>query len=102
MQRPLAADIEVGGDSPKSVARKVFFATIMLTPSHWKCPGCGALITLPGGGETKGNPPACADETRLDQLAQAVCGCWVRTLSDGEFSRFVLAVMGEKRQRRSA
>lgn len=56
----------------------------------WKCPGCGALVGLP----TAGPPPV--DETgakRLDQLAQASCGCWVDVLSDRRMARLLEAIV---------
>jgi hypothetical protein len=33
------------------------------------------------------------DERRLDQLAQALCGCWVVSLSNGGISRLLGAIM---------
>jgi hypothetical protein len=56
----------------------------------WKCPGCGALVGLPG------NAPAPVDasaEKRLDQIAQASCGCWVDTLSDRRMARLLDAIV---------
>jgi hypothetical protein len=59
--------------------------------SHtWKCPGCGALVGVPAAS------PAPADtecEKRLDQLAQASCGCWVDVLSDRGMARLLEAIV---------
>ncbi len=57
----------------------------------WKCPGCGALVGLPAATP----PPADAQaEKRLDQLAQASCGCWVDTLSERGVARLLEAIVG--------
>jgi len=46
------------------------------------------------------------DKRRVDQLAQALCGCWVVSLSNGGVARLLGAIMGgdvrEERQRRAA
>lgn len=57
----------------------------------WRCPGCGVLVVLP-------TPcPAALDaaaERRLDQLAQASCGCWVASLSKQGMARLLEAIVG--------
>lgn len=63
--------------------------TIM--PKEWKCPGCGAFITLPQDFSSSEEPPT---EKRLDQLAQALCGCWVVTIPQRSLSRLLAAVLG--------
>lgn len=54
----------------------------------WNCPGCGAEVTLPSVDGPAGN---CAE--RMDSLAQAVCGCWVKKLSDEGIGRLLGAIM---------
>ena len=56
----------------------------------WKCPGCGAEITLPPVNKAAAVP---ADAKRLDSLAQAACGCWVKKLSDEGVGRLLGAVL---------
>jgi len=34
------------------------------------------------------------DRRRLDQLAQALCGCWVNRLPSGGVTRFLEAILG--------
>lgn len=56
----------------------------------WRCPGCGALVSFPAAA------PAPADEQaekRLDQLAQASCGCWVMVLSKRGMYRLLEAIV---------
>ena len=56
----------------------------------WKCPGCGALVGLPAAA------PSPVDEAagrRLDQLAQASCGCWVGVLSDRRMAKLLEAIV---------
>jgi len=36
------------------------------------------------------------DDKRLDQLAQALCGCWVISLSDTGVMRLFGAIMGDE------
>jgi hypothetical protein len=36
---------------------------------------------------------SCKDDRRLDQLAQALCGCWVARLSESGVARLLNAVM---------
>jgi hypothetical protein len=63
----------------------------MLSPTSWKCPSCGATVTLPSGPrKTTDRNEMSGSDRRLDQVARAVCGCWVRGLSDDELGRFVL------------
>ena len=56
----------------------------------WKCPGCGALVGMP---ESAPAPVDVRAERRLDQLAQASCGCWVDTLSDRGMARLLDAII---------
>jgi hypothetical protein len=56
----------------------------------WKCPGCGALVGMPGDAPA---PVDVRSEKRLDQLAQASCGCWVDTLSDRGMARLLDAIV---------
>ena len=57
----------------------------------WRCPGCGALVVLPAACA----PPLDARaERRLDQLAQASCGCWVAALSKHGIARLLDAIVG--------
>jgi len=56
----------------------------------WRCPGCGALVVLPAACAPPGD--ACA-ERRLDQLAQASCGCWVAALSNRGVARLLEAIV---------
>lgn len=76
----------------------------MPDPHVWECPGCGAMVRLPSEVQTCN---ARDEGYRLDQLAQALCGCWVVNLSPGGVSRLVGAIMTgdghrEKRTRRTA
>jgi len=63
-------------------------------PASRKCPGCGAIVTLPLGCLDADSPEA---EDRLDQLARAVCGCWVVTLPDNALGRLLGAITAEER-----
>jgi hypothetical protein len=57
----------------------------------WRCPGCGTTVVLPAASA----PPLDAlAERRLDQLAQASCGCWVATLSNQGMARLLEAIVG--------
>jgi hypothetical protein len=56
----------------------------------WKCPGCGALVGLPRPATA---PLDAQAERRLDQLAQAACGCWVGGLSDRTMARLLEAIV---------
>jgi hypothetical protein len=57
----------------------------------WRCPGCGALVVLPAACA----PPLDAlAKRRLDQLAQASCGCWVAALSKQGMFRLLEAIVG--------
>jgi hypothetical protein len=60
------------------------------TLNTWKCPGCGKIVDLPADYEAA---DARAGERCLDQLAQALCGCWVARLTDGRVTRLVGAIM---------
>jgi hypothetical protein len=62
----------------------------MSTPSTWKCPGCGVSVAMPAGCVAGDGRP---DERRLDQLAQALCGCWVVNLPDSGVARLLNAIM---------
>ena len=59
-------------------------------PETWKCPGCGASIALPADCMAAAIRP---DERRLDQLAQALCGCWVVTLPESGLARLLEAIV---------
>jgi hypothetical protein len=64
---------------------------VMEMSDTWKCPGCGALVVLP----TMCAPPTdLLSERRLDQLAQASCGCWVASLSERGITRLLEAIVG--------
>jgi hypothetical protein len=70
----------------------------------WTCPGCGAVVAMPPDVHVTASH---GDERRLDQLAQALCGCWVVSLSNGRVSRLLGAIMAgdegrEDPQRRTA
>jgi len=62
----------------------------MPTPTNWKCPGCGRTVALPAGEDTSG---VQGDDEHRDLLAGALCGCWVRELSDGGVARLLRAVV---------
>jgi hypothetical protein len=62
----------------------------MDTPRTRKCPTCGTLVVLPLGDRADGDVP---NERRLDQLAQSLCGCWVKDLSDSGLLGLVEAIM---------
>ena len=57
----------------------------------WRCPGCGALVILPAACVS---PVDALAERRLDQLAQASCGCWVAALSNQGIARLLEAIVG--------
>gem|GEM_PF-3109749 len=65
------------------------------TPNTWKCPGCGAPITLPRECARNGDTPP---DKRLDQLAQALCGCWVVTMPEKGMVRLLAAILGGNRR----
>lgn len=56
----------------------------------WKCPGCGALVGLPAAAPAPVDEPT---EKRLDQLAQASCGCWVDVLSELRMAKLLDAIV---------
>ena len=56
----------------------------------WKCPGCGAVVALPAECLSGNIGP---DDRRLDQLAQALCGCGVVTLPESGLVRLLGAIM---------
>jgi hypothetical protein len=56
----------------------------------WKCPGCGAIVAFPADLGPAGGP---AGGRHLDQLAQALCGCWVAKLPDKGLARLLRAVI---------
>jgi hypothetical protein len=56
----------------------------------WNCPGCGALVLLPSSVPV---PTDAQAEKRVDQLAQASCGCWVDTLSSRGMARLLDAIV---------
>lgn len=57
----------------------------------WRCPGCGVLVVLPAAYSL---PLDALAERRLDQLAQASCGCWVAALSKQDMARLLEAIVG--------
>lgn len=57
----------------------------------WRCPGCGAIVVLSAASAP---PPDVLAERRLDQLAQASCGCWVAALSNRGMARLLEAIVG--------
>ena len=63
---------------------------VMGTPSTWKCPGCGAIIVLPADCRGVDERP---DDRRLDQLAQALCGCWAVDLPEDDLTALLGAIM---------
>lgn len=70
----------------------------MEVPTTWKCRGCGALVDLPAECFSRGVGPG---DRRLDQLAQALCGCWVVTLPESGLARLLGAIMeGEESEER--
>lgn len=56
----------------------------------WKCPRCGALVCLTA---TDPDPTDVEGEIRIDQLAQASCGCWVEGLSPRAVARLLEAIV---------
>jgi len=48
------------------------------------------LVTLPADCLSKNLPP---ERRRLDQLAQALCGCWVVTLPESGLVKFLGVIM---------
>lgn len=62
----------------------------MRNPKTWICPGCGRNVALPADCRAEGTR---YDRRRLDQLAQALCGCWVSRLPNGGLARLLGAVM---------
>jgi hypothetical protein len=75
---------------------KVHQATGRPAPIPWKCPGCGAIVDVPmGRSENDGCTVPSVPGRRMDQLAQAVCACWAKTLSLDELTTLVGAVMGD-------
>lgn len=69
------------------------------TPNTWKCPGCGAIVSLPQDFAAGDEPPT---EKRLNQLAQALCGCWVVTMPDRGLDRLLAVILGGDRSPRLA
>ncbi|MFH0916643.1 MAG: hypothetical protein V1912_09390 [bacterium] len=51
------------------------------------------MIALPTDCREAGDRP---DEQRLDQLTQALCGCWVARLSERGLARLLEAIVGEE------
>jgi hypothetical protein len=72
------------------ISERPLFQSSMCTPSTWKCPGCGTIVILPADCRATGEVP---DRRRLDQLAQALCGCWVVRLPDSGLARLMRAIM---------
>jgi hypothetical protein len=64
--------------------------TAKSAPSTWRCPGCGAVVALPAECLAANVGP---EGRRLDQLAQALCGCWVVTLPETGLVRLLGAIM---------
>jgi hypothetical protein len=64
----------------------------METFHTWKCPGCGALVGIPRSAPAPNDPEA---KRRLDQLAQAACGCWVDVLSELSMVRLLHALVDD-------
>lgn len=62
----------------------------MRNPSTWICPGCGRTVALP---EEYGLKGTSRDSRSLDQLAQALCGCWVGRLPRSGLTRLLGAIM---------
>jgi hypothetical protein len=62
----------------------------MDTPDNWKCPGCGAIVSLPAGRQAVEDH---LDAPSLDRLAQAVCGCWVGRLKYKELTSLLTALL---------
>jgi hypothetical protein len=62
----------------------------MPTPTNWQCPGCGRTVVLSAG---DGTSAVQGDAKRRDLLARALCGCWVRELSEGGVARLLRAVV---------
>lgn len=62
----------------------------MRSPNTWICPGCGRTVVLPADCDTDG---LRQDHRRLDQLAQALCGCWVSRLPSGGVIRFLETIL---------
>jgi hypothetical protein len=56
-----------------------------------RCPGCGTVVVLPAA---YAQPLDALAERRLDQLAQASCGCWVARLSNQGMVRLLEAIVG--------
>ena len=61
----------------------------MCASISWRCPGCGATVVLAAEYGAAGLRP---DDRRLDQLAQALCGCWVTKLPDRGLARLLRAI----------
>jgi hypothetical protein len=86
---PLPADTRLIGTLSATIERP-FFQAVTGSPNTWKCPGCGKIVVMPPDcGVAAGRP---ADRC-LDQLAQALCGCWVARLTDRRVTRLVGAIM---------
>jgi hypothetical protein len=78
MGMPLAADTEV-----------------MEMCYMWRCPGCGVLVCLPASALA---PDDTQSEKRLDQLAQASCGCWASALPARGMGRLLKAIVNVDRE----
>ena len=61
----------------------------MCASISWRCPGCGATVFLAA---EYGAAGLRSDDRRLDQLAQALCGCWVAKLPDRGLARLLRAI----------
>ncbi len=61
----------------------------MTSPHTTTCPGCGKTVVIPSDDGYAGAYLG----RRLDQVAQALCGCWVGRLPDDSLSRLVGAIM---------
>jgi hypothetical protein len=64
--------------------------TATSAPKTWICPGCGASIVLPADCLAASVHPV---GRRLDQLAQALCGCWVVILPESGLTRLLEAIV---------
>ena len=62
--------------------------------STWNCPGCGRALELRADRGANGDrPDGGPDDRRLDQLARALCGCWVVELPDKGLARLLRAIL---------
>jgi hypothetical protein len=56
----------------------------------WKCPGCGVMVGLPAAAPA---PVDAQAAKRLNQVAQASCGCWVKILPERGVARLLEAIV---------